>query len=117
MRLTNIGTEKSHVCKRTNGIIQYAQAEGHDLEIENHTELNTGYGGKACIKYLFDGRINTLTLQINPSGTLVNWPPTDKFPALYCRHFKTGQNAHFMYSALFRRHVLPIGFLNIHKIR
>ena len=117
VRLTNIGTEKSHTCKRTNGIIQYAQAEGHDIEIEHHMKVNTRYGGKACIKYLYDGRINTLSQQINPSVTLVNWPSTDKSAAIYCRQFKSSQNAHFMYSALFRRRVLPIGFLNIYKIR
>lgn len=117
LRLINIGTEQSHTCNRTNRIIQYAQAEGHNVEIENHTEHNTEFGGNVCIKYVLDGRIKTLALQINPSETLVNWASTDKFSPIYCRQLKFGQKAQFIYTTLFRRRVLPIGILNSYKIR
>jgi ComEC/Rec2-related protein len=117
VRLINIGSEQCHTCNRTNGIKQFAQKEGRDLKIENHTIHNLEDGGKASITYIFDNTVHTLTLQIYSTCNLANLPSTDKSSHAYCRQFNSSQKIPFLYSAILRRRVLPIGFLNSYKIR
>lgn len=117
IQISNIGRGKCHSCKRLNTIKQYAQQEGCDVKIEDRFIKNPENGGKADIRYKFNGKINSLAIHIYPSTTLVNEFPAYNSSHLFCRQFKSGQIITSVYSALFRKRVSRISFINSYKIR
>jgi hypothetical protein len=117
VRLVNYGSETHHACKRVNQIELYAQAEGHELVIENQIIQNTASGGTVKFTYFSDDGLNRNSLLILPASPFLNLPLRNRFTSVYCRQFEPVNKAQFMYSSLIKRRVLPIGNLNSYKIR
>lgn len=117
VRLVNYGSETHHACKRVIQIELYAQAEGHELVIENQIIQNTASGGTVKFTYFSDDGLNRNSLLILPASPFLNLPLRNRFTSVYCRQFEPVNKAQFMYSSLIKRRVLPIGNLNSYKIR